>query len=371
MAPLQVGGDAFDQRVVLEALEHLDTRLEHHLQELLLVILGVVREQDVGEDLIVRLGKLVEVHDPSIGSAAAPTVLVVGAASRDLDPADPRGWRLGGGVTYGSLAAARLGLAVRALVGVDAEAEEAHELDLLRRAGVELCTVRLASGPVFDNQPLAAGGRRQVAHARCAALPGAALPPAWREPAAALLNPVAGELGNEWAGAFASSTSLALGWQGLMRRLVPGRPVEPLPIRPGPLLARADLALVSAEDAVAGAGTGDTTLPELLVRPGQQLLISHGSRPALLVTRHERGFSMRLLPVTPAATVIDATGAGDILLAAWTSAVAGLAAAGRRAAPAAALRLAMAAASLHVERRGLAGVPTLAEVCERLVRRPS
>lgn len=45
-------------------------------------------------------------------SARSPVVLVVGAASRDVVDDDPRGWRLGGAVTFTSLALARLGLEV-------------------------------------------------------------------------------------------------------------------------------------------------------------------------------------------------------------------------------------------------------------------
>ena len=37
---------------------------------------------------------------PSLdGRAPVPTVVVVGSASRDLTDEDPRGWRLGGGVS--------------------------------------------------------------------------------------------------------------------------------------------------------------------------------------------------------------------------------------------------------------------------------
>ena len=43
-------------------LMHGRASLEDHLQELALVILGVVGEQQVGKDLVVRLGQLVEVH---------------------------------------------------------------------------------------------------------------------------------------------------------------------------------------------------------------------------------------------------------------------------------------------------------------------
>src|SRR5687767_7324595 len=96
----------------------------------------------------------------TLASGARPSVLVVGAASRDITSGDPRGWRLGGAITYGALALARLGFRVRALVGADREAAEAHELDLLRGAGADVAIVRLRSGPVFENIE-APDGRRQ------------------------------------------------------------------------------------------------------------------------------------------------------------------------------------------------------------------
>ena len=68
----------------------------------------------------------------------AREIVVVGAASRDLVDDDARGWRLGGGVSYSALALARLGVTVRALVGVDGPAASADELDLLRGAGAQV-----------------------------------------------------------------------------------------------------------------------------------------------------------------------------------------------------------------------------------------
>ena len=75
----------------------------------------------------------------------------MGAASRDVVDDDPRGWRLGGGVSYSALAVARLGLPTRAVIGVDREASTASELDLLREAGVDVHLVPLERGPVFVN----------------------------------------------------------------------------------------------------------------------------------------------------------------------------------------------------------------------------
>ena len=73
-------------------------------------------------------------------------VVHIGSACRDLTDDDPRGWRLGGGATYAALTTARLGLRTGALVGVDASAAPAAELDMLRAAGVVLELVPLTRG---------------------------------------------------------------------------------------------------------------------------------------------------------------------------------------------------------------------------------
>jgi hypothetical protein len=78
-------------------------------------------------------------------------VVHIGNVTRDIDPADPRGWRAGGGVTYASLTSARLGLRSAAVIGADPIAAEARELDLLRAAGVDVRIVPIEQGPVFDN----------------------------------------------------------------------------------------------------------------------------------------------------------------------------------------------------------------------------
>src|SRR5579872_2953322 len=93
----------------------------------------------------------------------SPLVIVAGSASRDLDPADARGWRLGGGVTFGALALARLGLPVGAVVGVDALAARAWEIEALRAAGAQVHLVRLRRGPVLTNDDRG-GARRQTCH---------------------------------------------------------------------------------------------------------------------------------------------------------------------------------------------------------------
>jgi sugar/nucleoside kinase (ribokinase family) len=293
---------------------------------------------------------------------------VVGAASRDIDRSDPRGWRLGGAVTYAALAIARLGLPARVLIGVDDEAAAAHELGLLLAAGCEIELARLERGPVFDNQETPAG-RSQVAHSSSDRIPLRELPRRWRDSDAALLGPVADELGPAWASAFSSTTLIGLGWQGLLRRLEPGRPVELLPVRPLALIARADIAVTSVEELRPIASR--SRLARLLPRAGQQLLVSNGPRPMLHLQREAGGLRGRLISLDPAQRVADTTGAGDTLLAAWLAGVAATRAAGVAAHPSQLVHFAAATATAKVEAGGLADMPDLRQMCARLLTPPA
>ena len=289
--------------------------------------------------------------------ADTPILVVVGAATRDVDVSDPRGWRLGGTVTYAALAAARLGVHVRALIAVDELAADAHELLLMRDAGVDVQLVRLEHGPVFDNRQTA-NGREQVAVQPSDVLPADALPAEWRAPSAAILGPVAGELADDWADVFGAEPFVALAWQGLLRGMTAGALVERLPMARTPLTDRADVLLVSAEDV-----TGTSPLYELL-RAGQKLIVTHGERGALHLTLNGAGrVRARYVPPLRRRDAVDATGAGDVFLGAWIGA--------RLLLPGVAawkpLLVASAMAGLSVERRGLGNMPTRSEVCSELV----
>jgi sugar/nucleoside kinase (ribokinase family) len=262
---------------------------------------------------------------------------------------------LGGGVSYSALAAARLGVRVRALIGVDRDAAEAAEIELLRAAGVEVMLHPLASGPVFDNRSTA-DGRRQLALAASDLMPAQALPDAWRSVDAALIAPVAGELADEWSLAFEPATFVAVAAQGLLRRLQPGKDVVALPLEPRPLLERADVVALSPEDVAAGA----PPVREWL-RPGQQLLLTHGRRGALALSVTHAGFAGRYVPALPAREAIDATGAGDTFIAAWLAARL-LVGDGWRP-----LAVAAAMSSLAVTGVGLKDMPTARDVCGELL----
>lgn len=287
--------------------------------------------------------------------ADVPTVVVVGAATRDIDSADPRGWKLGGGVTYSAIAAARIGVRVRALIGVDALAETATELDTLRAAGIEVELVSLAIGPVFENLRTPSG-RKQIAHSPSDELPPSALPARWHSPDGVLLAAVAAELTSDWADAFASSSFVTLAAQGLVRRLHAGQEVVRLAFELGPLVRRANAISLSREDVAVGA-------PPIrdFLHPGQQLLITHGKRGSVVLRRTETGLTGRFMPPLPLRKAIDPTGAGDTFVAAWLAART-LVGDGWRA-----QAVASAMSSLVVERTSLHDTPTAAELREALI----
>ncbi|HXQ95985.1 MAG TPA: PfkB family carbohydrate kinase [Candidatus Acidoferrales bacterium] len=291
-----------------------------------------------------------------------PSVVVVGAATRDVDPTEPRGWRLGGGVAYGALLLARLGMRVGALVGLDRAARDAGEPATLVAAGVRVVIAELEHGPVFENRGTPAG-RSQVCHETSEPLPMGALPAAWRAAPAFLFAPVAGELGADWAQAPAAGAVVGLGWQGLLRDLVAGELVGHLRPWLGPLQVRADVSVVSREDLPSV--PDPESLERLLARAGQEVAVTAGRSGGVFLRRTADGFVRATRwPAVPARREADATGAGDVFLAALVAVR--LVLGPRRASGRSALLFAAVAASLSVEDVGLRGVPDLPGVRRRL-----
>jgi sugar/nucleoside kinase (ribokinase family) len=293
-------------------------------------------------------------------------VVHVGSASRDIADDDPRGWRLGGGVTYAALTTARLGLRTAAIVGVDEQAEGADELDDLRAAGVDLVLVPLAEGPVFHNEETA-GGRVQTVRQTGRPIEPFPLPESLTRAGAWSLVPVANELGDEWASMMAGDSIVAVGWQGMLRRLAAGHRVSHVAPTERALLARADLVGVSRHDV-----HPTTRLIALgsFLRAGTRLLVTQGDQGGLLVTVGEAGPTevLRYLP-TRTDSEVDPTGAGDTFLAALLAATLRPSLIGpRRGRVGSDLRFAAAAGSLAVEGTGLTAVPELAAVRTRAFR---
>jgi sugar/nucleoside kinase (ribokinase family) len=287
------------------------------------------------------------------GSRARPHLVVAGSATRDLDPSDARGWRLGGAAVYAALTAARIGLEVSAFLGVDALTQEAAELALLRGAGASVHLQRTWASPVCENieRP---DGRRQRLVARGARLH----PPPDVEslaPDAWLFAPVGDELGDEWAEVPRQDTLLALGLQGWLRHVAEDGTVTPSKDLPVAFRGRADIASLSVEDII-----GDAALeaPRALAKPGGIVLLTMGARGGMA----SDGGRLIAWPALDPAVATDETGAGDVFLGAY---VAGRLMLGPSR-PRAVLWLAAAAASCSLEAGGLASVPTAAAVRRRL-----
>ena len=188
-----------------------------------------------------------------------------------------------------------------------------------RRDAFKVATARLAAGPVFRNIETA-GGRRQQCLSVASPIAPRRLPAGWAvEAAAVLLAPVAAELDGEWALVPRPDAFVALGWQGLLRALTDGRDVERLAPAAGPLVTRANLVGVSIDD------VGPEIRLSQLVDPltiGASLVVTRGERGGTLLTsRRPARSALRAYPAIPSNGVVDATGAGDVFLAALVATV--------------------------------------------------
>ncbi len=292
-----------------------------------------------------------------------PTVVVVGAACRDLVDDDDRGWRLGGGASYSALLLARLGLRVGALMVADPLADRSRELDLVREAGVEVVIVPDTRGPVFINTETP-DGRIQHTPQVSDPVDRGALPASWRAAGAWMLAPVASEIGDEWADVPPPGAVVALGWQGLLRVLRVGALVHHLAPGPSPVVSRADLIGVGRDDIDASVTAARLTS---LMHPGATLLLTDGIHGGLAVGVADGGTGAeRRWHSIPIEHYVDPVGAGDTFLAGVFAARVdpSIAAGWTGANPE--LRLGAACASLVLEGQGLLGVPDLAAARRRM-----
>jgi len=299
-------------------------------------------------------------------TSPAVEVVHIGSAARDIAPDDPRGWRLGGGVTYAALTTARLGLRTAAVVGVDREASTAEELDAMRDAGVDILKVDLPEGPIFHNIETPTG-RRQVSMAAGVPVEPVPLPSSWMESRSWSLVPVADEVPDSWVDVIPGHATVGVAWQGMLREMVPGGDVQRVAPSQREILKRADLVGLSHLDVARETSLGDLAR---FLHPGARLLVTQGGQGGLLVTTGDDGpvEVLRYLP-TPTEHEVDPTGAGDTFLAALLAVlVRPSVAASPGQSLARALRFAAAAGSLAVEDIGLAGVPDQRAVLVRRAR---
>jgi pfkB family carbohydrate kinase len=206
-------------------------------------------------------------------------------------------------------------------------------------------------------------GRLQLAQQRSDPLPVDAVPGEWRSSQGWLLAPVAAELPDEWATAPPDGALVAVGWQGLLRELVPGEPVRRIAPGPHPIIERADLAALSRDDVDRA-----TPIPDLLgfVRQGATLIVTQGDQGGIVAQRVGERPRLRHYPPVPSPAIVDSTGAGDTFLAALTAARVEPRLVGGRIGAGYDLLMAAAAASLVLEGQGMLGVPDRAAIARRM-----
>jgi sugar/nucleoside kinase (ribokinase family) len=228
-----------------------------------------------------------------------PRLLAVGHVTRDRRPG---GDVLGGSVTYGALAARRLGWEAAVLTAAGPDFEPERELP-----GVSVFLRPSSATTRFVNEYDEDGTRRQVVTARADDVDLEPLPDAWRDPDVLLLGSVADELGGIHAAAFEAGCVGAIA-QGYVRAIdadgvVSARDWE----RPARDLLGVHALFLSEHD-LPGA---DARARELL-----------GCVPIVALTRGWRGLTLLTrdgvhdVPALPREEV-DPTGAGDVFAAAF------------------------------------------------------
>ena len=293
-----------------------------------------------------------------------PSVVVVGAACRDLADDDARGWRLGGGASYSALALARLGLRVGALVVADPPAAGSREVEMLREAGVEVVIVPGTRGPIFVNIETPDGRIQRTPQVSDPVDP-AAVPAAWRSAGAWLFGPVAGEIPDGWASVPPADALVALGWQGLLRVLRAGEPVRHLTPGASDVVRRADLIGVGRDDVDRSVRPSDLLS---LMHPGATLLFTDGIHGGVALDAGPDGQPTRQRPwhSIPVERYVDPVGAGDTFLAGVFAALVDPSLVAGWHGPDPELRLGAACGSLVLEGPGLFGVPDLGAALRRM-----
>jgi sugar/nucleoside kinase (ribokinase family) len=228
-----------------------------------------------------------------------PRLLALGHVSRDRRPG---GDVLGGSVTYGALAARKLGWEAAILTSAGPDFEPERELP-----GIPAFVRRSSATTRFVNEYDADGTRHQVVTARAEDVDLEALPAAWRNPDALLLGPLVGELSGVGAtaleagcvGAIAQGYVRAIDGDGLVSAREWARPERDLLGVHVLFLSEHDLpdALARARDLLA-------LVP--------MIALTRGWRGLTLLTRQEA----HEVPSLPRPEV-DPTGAGDVFAAAF------------------------------------------------------
>ena len=268
-----------------------------------------------------------------------PEFLVVGHVTRDLS-AD--GYRLGGTATFGSLTALRLGLRPATVTSF------ADGLDVdSTLADVQVHRVPSAESTTFRNTYLQ-GKRTQYLGGLAGPLTPSDIPTEWRSTPMVLLGPMAGEVDLDLLEQFPDSLVVA-SLQGWLRQWDSSGLVSARHWDGREVLPHVNAAVVSIED------VEDPGMIDDWARIASTLIVTMGDRGAWV---YARGHRRRIGPFPT--VEVDPTGAGDVFAAAY------LVRYHETSEPFEAALFGSCAASFAVEVEGVEGIPTRAQVEERL-----
>ena len=271
-----------------------------------------------------------------------PDYLVIGHVTRDIQK---DGSVLPGGtVTYAALTARNLGRHVGVVTSCGDDIKLASVLQ-----GVEVTSWPAEATTTFENVYLN-GRREQYVRAVASPLRLEHIPQEWRDVPLVHLGPLVMEVASDLIDAFPRAL-IGVTPQGWMRRWDASGLVTTAPWASAErILARADVLILSEEDT-----GGDRTILDSYLEMARLGVVTDGRHGAVVRTpAGSRSF--------PAYQVeeADPTGAGDVFAAAYLTALS------QDRDPFRAAQFANAVASFSVEARGLAGIPMLSQVRERL-----
>jgi hypothetical protein len=267
--------------------------------------------------------------------------LIIGHLACDLLPNGPR---LGGTAAYSALTARALGLRVGVVTAWGGELP----LDVL--TGIQVESVPVKHSTTFENV-YTRQGRNQFIHFVAPDILFEQIPPAWRESPIIHIGPIAGE-GKTLADGQFPTSMVGLTPQGWLRAWTEsGRVYPSFWSEAATALPKANAVVLSIEDV-----GGDEEKIEVMATMCQVLAVTEGPAGARLYWNGDlRRFH------APKIEEVDATGAGDIFAAAFFWRL------HSTRDPWAAARFATHLASFSVQRPGLEGVPTQAEIHTCLV----
>ena len=291
----------------------------------------------------------------SIENNAVPDFLTIGHVTRDILP--DQSFLLGGTVTFAALTAYRLGLI--AAITTCGDADLVAELPA-RLPKIGLAVRTSTATTVFVNT-YNEGFRTQYLRARADQLQLEDVPEAWRQASIVLIGPLDQELSPSFIKHFPRShgSIFAATPQGWLRRWDEDGRVWPAPWTAAEdILPLLDVLILSHDDLLPFADGNRTNADAMLSKWSMQV-------PLLVATDGKHGATLfqhgieEHFPAYPAHEV-DPTGAGDVFASAF------LVYYHRHSDPRKAVDFANCVASLSIEHVGIAGIPTMEMVRERI-----